>query len=188
PAGHPPASAAPGAARARRSRSSERPSGSAVSQETFDRIAGEYDESLPPHVVEHYLEKRVAFVRQHCPPGSGLDVGCGTGGLAQLVAEAGMETTGFEDSQRVLRQPASRAREAPAVVGSGTALPFDDDRFDLVLSVATLHHIAQPDAVRETLHEMVRVTQPGGQVLVWDHNPRNPYWRVIMSRVPQDDG
>src|SRR5262249_59913429 len=82
----------------------------------------------------------------------------------------------------------NRAPDVTAVVGSGTALPFDDDRFDLVLTVATLHHIAQPDAVRETLHEMVRVTRPGGHVLVWDHNPRNPYWRVIMSRVPQDDG
>ena len=54
--------------------------------------------------------------------------------------------------------------------------------------MATLHHIAEPEAVRQTLHEMVRVTRPGGRVLVWDHNPRNPYWRLIMSRVPQDDG
>src|SRR5262249_56711833 len=105
PAGHPPASAAPGAARARRSRSSERPSGSAVSQETFDRIAGEYDESLPPHVVEHYLEKRVAFVRQHCPPGSGLDVGCGTGVLAERLAEGRGETTGLGPFHGSVRGP-----------------------------------------------------------------------------------
>jgi hypothetical protein len=25
-------------------------------------------------------------------------------------------------------------------------------------------------------------------VLVWDHNPRNPYWRSLMARVPQDTG
>jgi hypothetical protein len=25
-------------------------------------------------------------------------------------------------------------------------------------------------------------------VLVWDHNPLNPYWRVLMARVPQDQG
>ena len=23
---------------------------------------------------------------------------------------------------------------------------------------------------------------------MWDHNPRNPYWRVLMARVPQDTG
>jgi SAM-dependent methyltransferase len=159
-----------------------------VSEQTFDRIAGEYDESLPPHVVDHYLEKRIAFVRRHCPPGKALDVGCGTGALAQRLAETGYDMTGVDPSQGMLDVLLERAPSVTAVRGSGMALPFDDDRFELALSVATLHHIAEPEAVRKTLHEMVRVTSPGGRVLVWDHNPLNPYWRVIMSRVPQDDG
>jgi len=159
-----------------------------VSEKTFDQIAAEYDESLPPHVVEHYLGKRVAFVRSHCPPGATLDVGCGTGVLAERLAQAGYEMTGVDPSQGMLDVLATRAPSVTAIQGSGTSLPFEDDRFELVLSVAAMHHIAEPDAVRRTLHEMVRVTRPGGRVLVWDHNPRNPYWRLIMSRVPQDDG
>jgi len=159
-----------------------------VTEQTFDRIADEYDESLPPHVVEHYLDKRVAFVRRHCPPGTALDVGCGTGVLAERLAEAGYEMTGIDPSEGMLDVLAARAPRVTAVRASGTALPFDDDSFDLALTVATLHHIAEPEDVRQTLHEMVRVTRPGGNVLVWDHNPRNPYWRLIMSRVPQDDG
>jgi SAM-dependent methyltransferase len=74
------------------------------------------------------------------------------------------------------------------VTGSGAALPFEDDSFDLVLSVAVMHHIADAHDVRQTLSEMVRVARPGGRVLVWDHNPRNPYWGRLMSRVPQDTG
>jgi hypothetical protein len=35
---------------------------------------------------------------------------------------------------------------------------------------------------------MVRVSKPGGRVLIWDHNPRNPYWGPLMARVPQDTG
>ncbi len=159
-----------------------------MSQETFDRIAGEYDESLPPHVVEHYLEKRVAFVRGHCPPGPTLDVGCGTGLLAERLARAGYAVIGVDPSQGMLDVLTARAPSVTAVRGSGTDLPFADDRFELVLSVATLHHIADPEAVRKTLHEMVRVTRPGSRLMIWDHNPRNPYWRLIMSRVPQDDG
>jgi SAM-dependent methyltransferase len=53
---------------------------------------------------------------------------------------------------------------------------------------ATLHHVADPGAVRRTLAEMVRVSRPGGRVVVWDHNPRNPYWSRLMARVPQDTG
>jgi SAM-dependent methyltransferase len=159
-----------------------------VTEQTFDHIARDYDESLPPHVVEHYLEKRVAFVRRHCPPGTALDVGCGTGVLGERLADAGYEMTGIDPSEGMLDVLAVRAPRVTALRASGTALPFDDDSFDLALTVATLHHIAEPEAVRQTLHEMVRVTRPGGNVLVWDHNPRNPYWRLIMSRVPQDDG
>ena len=88
----------------------------------------------------------------------------------------------------MLERLAARTPDVTAIRASGTALPVDDDSFELALTVATLHHIAEPGAVRETLHEMVRVTRPGGRVLVWDHNPLNPYWRSIMSRVPQDDG
>jgi hypothetical protein len=51
-----------------------------------------------------------------------------------------------------------------------------------------MHHVAAADDVRRTLAEMVRVVRPGGHVLVWDHNPRNPYWRLLMARVPQDTG
>ena len=36
--------------------------------------------------------------------------------------------------------------------------------------------------------EMTRVTKPGGHILIWDHNPRNPYWPILMKRVPQDTG
>ena len=35
---------------------------------------------------------------------------------------------------------------------------------------------------------MARVTRPDGRIVIWDHNPRNPYWKFLMERVPQDDG
>jgi ubiquinone/menaquinone biosynthesis C-methylase UbiE len=159
-----------------------------MSESNFDRIAGIYDESLPAHVVDHYLEKRARFVIEHCPRGSALDVGCGTGALAIRLAEAGYELAGVDPSEGMLRVLEERTSSVRAVKGSGSSLPFADDSFDLVLSVAVMHHIAAPEGVRRTLAEMVRVARPGGRVLVWDHNPRNPYWRLLMARVPQDTG
>jgi SAM-dependent methyltransferase len=159
-----------------------------VSSSHFDAIAHEYDASLPAHVVEHYLRKRVRYVEAHCPRGRGLDVGCGTGVLASRLAAAGYAMTGADPSDGMLGVLRSRAPQVEAVQASGTALPFEDGTFDLVLSVATMHHIADPADVRTTLTEMVRVARPGGRVLVWDHNPRNPYWKRLMARVPQDTG
>lgn len=154
----------------------------------FDCIAAVYDESLPEHVVEHYLRKRAAFIVARCPPGSGLDVGCGTGKLSARLAEAGYRMTGVDPSEGMLEVMRARHPIVEAVRGDGTGLPFGDGRFDLVYCVAVMHHIADPDAVRQTLAEMVRVARPGGRILIWDHNPRNPYWGRLMARVPQDTG
>ncbi len=154
----------------------------------FDAIADEYDASLPGHVVEHYLAKRLAFIRRHTAAGPALDLGCGTGLLAERVAAAGYTVTGLDPSRGMLRQLRRRRPDLGAVTADGTALPFVDGAFALTYCVAVMHHVAEPAAVRRTLVEMVRVTRPGGHVLVWDHNPRNPYWPLLMRRVPQDTG
>src|SRR3982074_258684 len=84
-----------------------------------------------------------------------------------------------------------RARERGLVgtfAGVTTALPFADNSFDLALTVATLHHLETPERVATTVQEMARVVKRGGFVVLWDHNPANPYWPILMKRVPQDSG
>jgi SAM-dependent methyltransferase len=160
-----------------------------VSASHFDTIANGYDHSLPPHVVEHYLRKRTSFVIEHVPMGKGLDVGCGTGALAERLAEAGYDMVGVDPSQGMLDVAGTKAPRISTAVASGTSLPFPDDSFDVVITVAVLHHIADAGYVRETLAEMLRVAKrDAGRVIVWDHNPRNPYWGRLMARVPQDTG
>jgi SAM-dependent methyltransferase len=155
----------------------------------FDDVADIYDETLPAHVAEHYLAKRTRFVLSTCaPPARLLDVGCGTGALAERLAARGYEVTGLDPSPGMLDRLRARTPGIKAVQGSATQMPFGDGEFDLSLSVATMHHIADAAAVRSALTEMVRVVRPGGRVIVWDHNPRNPYWPRLMERVPQDRG
>jgi SAM-dependent methyltransferase len=154
----------------------------------FDAIAEEYDGSLPAHVVEHYLAKRAAFIVDHVPRGSALDVGCGTGRLAERLSAAGYTVTCLDSSRGMLKRLRSRPSPLPAVTADSTALPFADDTFGLTYCVAMLHHVADPNAVGLTLREMVRVTRPGGHLLIWDHNAANPYWPILMRRVPQDTG
>ncbi len=159
-----------------------------MSSSHFDTIAQEYDESLPIHVVEHYLRKRTQFILNHCARGRGLDVGCGTGALAGCLVDSGYEMTGLDPSTGMLEVLRARTTKVETVVASGTSIPFDNDEFDLVVTVATLHHVASAEDVRSTLSEMVRVSRPSGRIVVWDHNPRNPYWSSLMARVPQDTG
>jgi SAM-dependent methyltransferase len=158
-------------------------------QTDFDAVAEIYDDSLPDHVMEHYIRKRVAYIRQHAPAGSKiLDVGCGTGVLAERLLHEGYDVTGADPFPAMLERMNARDSRLKTVHAHGQDLPFEDDTFDFTYCVAVMHHVAEPKDVRDTLLEMCRVTKPGGHVLVWDHNPRNPYWPILMKRVPQDTG
>jgi ubiquinone/menaquinone biosynthesis C-methylase UbiE len=95
-----------------------------------------------------------------------LDVGCGTGALAYALAPLVGEVVGVDSSEEYL----AAAREDAAdncsfVVGDAEALPFDYGDFDLVGCLRVLHHVARPELV---VAEIVRVTRPGGRILIAD--------------------
>lgn len=156
-------------------------------QAHYDHVAHEYDEVFSPHVTRHYLDKRLGIVQSLLSRGRVLDVGCGTGALAAHIAQAGYDVVGVDVSPGMLAQ-AGRRGLAGAYAAFSTALPFANNSFDLALTVATLHHLETPVRVAFTISEMGRVVRPGGHVLLWDHNPLNPYWPILMKRVPQDSG
>ena len=158
-------------------------------QVDFDAIAGIYDDVFPSHVTAHYLDRRARYLFALCAAGAkALDVGAGTGQLAQRLAEGGVEVVALDPFPQMLARLHQRRPDIATVVAPAESIPFPEDTFDLTYSVATLHHIAEPERVRRALAEMVRVTQPGGTIVVWDHNPLNPYWPLLMRRVPQDNG
>jgi SAM-dependent methyltransferase len=108
--------------------------------------------------------------------------------LAERLTDLGLRVVALDPFSGMLAQLERRRPDIRTVVAQGEAIPFTDDTFDLTYSVAVLHHIADPARVRCALREMVRVTATGGRIVVWDHNPLNPYWRLLMRRVPQDNG
>jgi SAM-dependent methyltransferase len=154
----------------------------------YTAVAHEYDDVFPRHVAEHYIQKRTGLIKSLLPMGGlVLDVGCGTGQLAAAIAAEGYDVFGVDLSASMV----ARARErglAGTYAGVTTALPFADDAFDLALTVATLHHLETRERVAATVREMARVVKRGGFVVLWDHNPANPYWPILMKRVPQDSG
>jgi ubiquinone/menaquinone biosynthesis C-methylase UbiE len=99
-----------------------------------------------------------------------LEVGCGTGAVARMVAaRPGVASVVGLDPSPVFVEHARRLAEGIAnlsyVVGSGTALAFDDGAFDAVVFHTVLSHI--PDA-GGALAEAARVTAAGGALAVFD--------------------
>jgi ubiquinone/menaquinone biosynthesis C-methylase UbiE len=159
-----------------------------MQQDLYDAVAPHYDDAIPAHVNRHYCDKRVDVVRDLLPDGGEiLDIGCGTGAFAGALSKAGYQMFGIDASLGMLTE-ARRHGRALVALGRGEALPFRDGAFDLAITIATLHHITDPNLIARTLGGMVRVVRPGGVVVAWDHNPKNPYWPYLMKRLPQDTG
>jgi SAM-dependent methyltransferase len=154
----------------------------------YAAVAHEYDDVFPRHVAEHYINKRTGLVKSLLPMGGlVLDVGCGTGQLGAAIAAEGFDVFGVDLSASMVAKARDRGL-AGTYSAVTTALPFADNSFDLALTVATLHHLETVDRVAQTVREMGRVVRRGGFVVLWDHNPANPYWPILMKRVPQDSG
>lgn len=98
-----------------------------------------------------------------------LDVGCGGGQIAVMFAEryrhahiTGVDLSSEQVARAVARTRALRERFSWQQ-GSALSLPFDDDRFDLAYSIASIKHWPDP---AQGVAEMVRVTKPGGSIMI----------------------
>lgn len=92
-----------------------------------------------------------------------LDVGCGTGANILFLQRYGT-VTGLDLSPEALRFCAQRGI-TNVLQGSATALPFDNNSFDLATSFDVIYHMAIEDDL-VALKEMHRVLVPNGFILV----------------------
>lgn len=91
-----------------------------------------------------------------------LDAGCGTGSNLRHLASRG-RALGVDLSPEAVRL--AHERGVTAARASVLALPFRDASFDLVTSFDVLYHAWVTDD-RAAVRELVRVTRPGGLLLV----------------------
>jgi ubiquinone/menaquinone biosynthesis C-methylase UbiE/DNA-binding transcriptional ArsR family regulator len=99
-----------------------------------------------------------------------LDVGTGTGRMAELFEPAAAAVVALDNSPEMLRLARARLQHltpgrVELVQGDFAALPFADAAFDTVLFHQVLHYAQSPETV---LGEAARVTRPGGRVAIVD--------------------
>ncbi len=133
------------------------------------RIPGESLADLELQVINRYLTSK----------GGVLDVGCGSGRACRYLAVEGSEAVGVELDSQTLRDTESR-EDCKFVRADGRRLCFRDQTFDYVISLASTlsekHRLwMQREDRVSLLQEAVRVTRPGGLILV---NFVHRYWSL----------
>lgn len=111
-----------------------------------------------------------------------LDVGIGSGIATQMLAEAGAKVTGVDLTdwavETTRKRLAAFGLEADVRQADAEQLPFADASFDLVFSWGVIHHSSDMD---RALAELVRVTRPGGQVVLMVYHRRSLFFLVYRG-------
>ena len=102
------------------------------------------------------------------PPGTALELGCGTGADAICLAQHGFEVTAVDSSPTALERARVRARREDALVHFVLDDVFEFARtagqFDLVYDAGFYHYMRRADLDR-LLDLLWRATQPGSYYL-----------------------
>jgi demethylmenaquinone methyltransferase / 2-methoxy-6-polyprenyl-1,4-benzoquinol methylase len=164
----------------------------------FAAIARRYDllNDLQSFGLHRHWKHRVVELAAVRPGQPALDVCCGTGDIALALTRGGAAVTGLDFSRAMLEIAQARSRRSEArsqrpeirnpssgfqppdfLQGDAQQLPFPDNSFDAVTVGYGLRNLASWET---GLGEMLRVTRPGGRLVVLDFGkPPNALWRAI---------
>ncbi|MEC4807352.1 MAG: bifunctional demethylmenaquinone methyltransferase/2-methoxy-6-polyprenyl-1,4-benzoquinol methylase UbiE [Jaaginema sp. PMC 1079.18] len=156
----------------------------------FDRIAPVYD-NLNQELSwgQHQVWKRMAVKWSRAKPGdAALDICCGSGDLALLLAAIVGKTgrvVGVDFATAQLAIAAQRGRDrAPDLnltwlEGDALALPFDNATFDCATMGYGLRNVVD---IPRCLQELHRVLKPGATAAILDfHRPTNPVLQALQQ-------
>lgn len=124
--------------------------------------------------------------RMPVPCDEALDVGCGDGILTVKLAERATHVTGIDRSHEMIAKAVQRVanlRNVTLVEDDLLAGSLPENRFDFIVAVAVIHHMALDRAVGQ----MVQQLRPGGTLAIlglarngapgaWGPSPRDYLW------------
>lgn len=158
----------------------------AISSEAsnYDHWAWLYNHTLGPRYSEQKIGAVARAVLSQLPDGASvLDLCCGTGHLAKLMAARGYVVTGLDGSPDMISHARNNAADLEFVVGDARDFTFQQ-RFDCVVCTsASLNHIRNTEDLRKVFASVHHNLRDGG-VFAFDINHPGQmarYWRNLPS-------
>ena len=111
------------------------------------------------------------FIRDYIKNGDKiLDIGCGNGRLLELLKDKRIDYIGIDNSEELIRIAKNRYPQNKFLMADALNLPFAENSFDKIFSVAVFHHIPSKELRSQFLKEARRVLKPEGFLIlaVWN--------------------
>lgn len=136
----------------------------------FAQHASEWDELRALHSADAQVEECLVEALADAPIGSVLDIGTGTGRIADLFAHDAEHLVALDKNLEMLRIARAKLQHLPAarieiVQGDFADLAFPAGSFDTVILHQVLHFAQDP---AQPLAEAARVTRAGGRIAIVD--------------------
>ncbi len=155
----------------------------------FDDVAGKYD--LTNDVLslgQDRLWRRAVVKAVDARPGQTvLDIAAGTGTSSEPFADGGVNVVPADFSLGMRRVGRRRRPDLGFTAADAMRLPFADGSFDVVTMSFGLRNVASVDT---TLREFLRVTKPGGRMVICEFSQptnrafRKVYREYLMRSLP----
>jgi ubiquinone/menaquinone biosynthesis C-methylase UbiE len=146
----------------------------------YDEFSHRYEAERRTHRPNGYHafvdDLEVDLTRRYGAGGDVLECGAGTGLLLERFARFARSAKGIDLSPGMLEK--ARERGLDVREASVTAIPFDDETFDVTCAFKVLAHVPE---IGRALAEMARVTRSGGVVLAEFYNPLSV--RGVVKRL-----
>jgi len=114
-----------------------------------------------------------------------LDLGCGNGRLSELFQGKNLDYFGVDFSERLIGIAGKKHPQLKFQVADALNLPFPDNFFDKVFSIAVLHHIPSRELRLKFMIEVKRTLKPGGSlfITVWKFHKVEALLLIFKSTI-----
>jgi SAM-dependent methyltransferase len=97
-----------------------------------------------------------------------------TAGIVPTLRGVADSVSGIDVSPDIVERARRRHPDLAATTADVRHLPFDDDSFDLVVSLSTLDHLESLAEIESAMGELARILAPGGTLALTMDNLANP--------------
>ena len=165
-----------------------------IVKDNYEEIAVDFDLTRRKPIWPELVE----IVANTKSGSSVLDVGCGNGRLLEAFQTKQINYLGLDASKQLIALAKKNYPGRDFIVKDILDLKSLDKKFDLVISVAVLHHLPSFKLRLEALNEMLAVTAPQGMLIfsvwrMWNNKKYKPLlykniWQKITGQTKLEIG
>lgn len=159
----------------------------------FDSYAARYEELLKRSIKfsgenpEYFAAYKASYLGRLLPSATSrvLDYGCGVGMLSRQLKRQfpKLQVDGFDPSLESLARVDPELRALGTFVSDPQSLGYN---YDLIIMANVLHHVV-PAQRQGLVSNVATHLAPEGKLVIFEHNPWNPFLRWAVARCPFDE-